>query len=349
LRIDLLDPAAFRNYSSHPEHLRELIDGSPKKKTIIIDEVQKIPALLDIVHSLIEEKRGLQFILTGSSARKLKRTGVDLLAGRAVMRTLHPFIAAELDKLFSLKKALQIGTLPLVMAAPESEDVLKTYAALYLKEEVQMEGLVRNIGNFSRFLETISFSHASVLNIANVSRESQIERKTAQSYVDITKDLLLSFDIPVFTKRAKRKLSSHSKFYFFDAGIFRSLRPKGHLDRPGEIEGAVLEGLVAQHLRAWIAYCSNDISLYFWRTRSGLEVDFIIYGAKEFTAIEVKNTYKIRPEDLKALRAFKQEYPKAQALFLYRGLERLKKQDILCLPIEEFLMNLRPGKSIVSL
>lgn len=348
LRIDLLDPAVFRNFSAHPEYLRELINGNPKKKTIIIDEIQKVPVLLDIVHSLIEEKRGLQFILTGSSARKLKHTGVDLLAGRALMRTLHPFMAAELDKLFSLKKALEIGTLPLVIAATEPEDVLKTYAALYLKEEVQMEGLVRNIGNFSRFLEAISFSHAAVLNISNVARDCQIERKTAQGYVDITKDLLLSFDIPVFTKRTKRKLSSHSKFYFFDTGVFRSLRPKGHLDRPGEIQGAALEGLVAQHLRAWIAYSSNDNNLYFWRTRSGLEVDFVIYGAKKFIAIEVKNTNKIRPEDLKALHAFKQEYPKANALFLYRGSERLKKQDILCLPVQEFLLNLKPENQLRS-
>lgn len=346
LRLDLLKSDMFRTYSAHPEKLRELVLGNPRQKVIIIDEVQKIPELLDVVHSLIEEKYNLQFILTGSSARKLKRTGVDLLAGRAVMRTLHPFMAAELGSFFNLEKSLQIGTLPLIVASENPQDVLQTYAALYLKEEVQMEGLVRNIGNFARFLEAVSFSHASVLNISNAARECEIERKIIENYISIAEDLLLAYRVPVFAKRAKRKTISHPKFYFFDAGVFRSLRPSGPLDRPQEIEGAALEGLIAQHMRAWIAYQEQKNQLYFWRTYSGIEVDFIIYGAENFIAIEVKNSNKIRIEDLRGLKLFKDEYPKSTALLLYRGTERLKKDDIWCLPVAEFLANLKPGQPI---
>ncbi|MFH1713195.1 MAG: DUF4143 domain-containing protein [Candidatus Jacksonbacteria bacterium] len=346
LRLDLLQPDIFRTYSAHPEQFRELVLGNPQKRTIIIDEVQKIPELLDVVHSLIEEKSDLQFVLTGSSARKLKRTGVDLLAGRAVLRTLHPFMAAELGTVFNLEKSLQIGALPLVLAAKNPPDVLQTYAALYLKEEVQMEGLVRNIGNFARFLEAVSFSHASVLNISNVARECEIERKIIENYISIAEDLLLAYRVPVFAKRTKRKIISHPKFYFFDAGVFRSLRPVGPLDRVQEIDGAALEGLVAQHLRAWLAYTEQKNQLYFWRTHSGAEVDFIIYGAENFMAIEIKNSNKIRVEDLRGLRLFKNEYPKSQTLLLYRGNERLKKGDIWCVPCAEFLANLKPGQTI---
>ncbi len=346
LRIDLLQPDLFRTFSAKPEYLREMVLGNPQKQTIVIDEIQKVPALLSLVHSLIEEKRPLQFILTGSSARNLKRSGVDLLAGRAVIRSLHPFMVAELEKRFSLEEALKIGLLPLVVDSQNPNDVLKTYAALYLREEVQMEGLVRNIGNFSRFLEAISFSHASLLNITNVSRECEVQRKVVEGYVEILEDLLLSFRLYPFTKRAQRAVVAHPKFYFFDAGVFRSLRPAGSLDRPEEIDGHALEGLVAQHLRAWIAYTETSQELYFWRTRSGLEVDFIVYGPETLWGIEVKNTGRVRPQDLRALRAFQEDYPNGKTLLLYRGKERLKQHGIFCIPCEEFLRQLRPNSEL---
>lgn len=342
VRIDLLEPDIFRTYSARPERLRELVSGSRDKKVVVIDEIQKVPALLSAVHALIEQRRDLRFVMTGSSARKVKGTGVDLLAGRAVLRSMHPFMAAELGEAFSLKEALQIGLLPLVVAATDPQDVLRSYAALYLREEVQMEGLVRKIGDFSRFLEAISFSHASVLNVSNVAREGQVGRKVVESYVGILEDLLLAFRVPMFAKRAKRALSAKPKFYFFDAGVFRSLRPRGPLDRPEEIEGHALEGLVAQHLRAWIAYGGEPYDLGFWRTRSGVEVDFIVYGPGGFWAIEVKGTARLRPSDLRSLRAFREDYPQSKGLLLYRGTERLLRSDILCVPCEEFLRQLRP-------
>ena len=344
LYIDLLDPETFRSFSAYPERLREILLAAPDKRTIVIDEIQKVPQLLSLIHSLIEKKAGWQFVLTGSSSRKLKRAGVDLLAGRALLHSLHPFMAAEVGDHFSFDNALQEGLLPLVLDSPDPGQVLKTYAALYVREEVQMEGLVRNIGNFSRFLEGISFSHASLVNISNIARECEVERKVVEGYVSILEDLLLGYRVRVFTKRVKRALVAHPKFYLFDAGVYRSIRPKGPLDRPEEIEGHALEGLVAQHLRAWIDYSKSDFSLHFWRTRSGVEVDFVVYGSEGLFAIEVKNSVHIHPQDLRPLKAFKQDYPESRAYLLYRGKDRLAKSDILCIPCAEFLEQLRPGQ-----
>ena len=348
LWIDLLQPDIFRSYSARPERLREVVLGNLDKKVVVIDEIQKVPQLLDVVHSLIERKLKIQFILTGSSARKLKRTGVDLLAGRAIKKTFHPFMAVELGNKFNIDKALQHGLLPLVVASDNPKEVLKTYVALYICEEVQMEGLVRNIGGFSRFLEAISFSHGSVLNISNVARECEVERKTVEGYIAILEDLLLAFRIPVFSKHAKRKVISHPKFYYFDTGVYRSLRPYGPLDKPQDIEGCALEGLVAQHLLAWTSYRQKRNRIYFWRTPSGSEVDFIVYGEDVFWAIEVKNTTRLRPEDLRSINNFKEEYPECKAFFLYRGKERLKKEKVFCMPCEEFLLNLTPNRNKIS-
>ncbi len=338
--IDLLEADTFRNYSAHPERLREIVLADPRLKTIVIDEIQKIPQLLPEAHGLIERKLGKQFILTGSSSRKLKRVGVDLLAGRALVHTLHPFMAIELKMLFDLGKALQIGLIPLIVQSQEPEKALKAYVSLYVREEVHLEGLVRNIGNFSRFLEAISFSHGSILNVSNVARECQVERKVVEAYIGILEDLLLAYRIPVFIKKAKRVPTQHPKFYFFDAGMFRALRPSGPLDKPGEIEGAALEGLIAQHLLAWNAYRGGKNQIYFWRTPSGTEVDFIVYGKDIFWAIEVKNSQKVRDEDLRVLKAFKTDYPQSKLFLIYRGKEKLLKDGISCIPCEDFLKSL---------
>jgi predicted AAA+ superfamily ATPase len=346
LRVDLLEPDTLRRFSARPERLLELVHGSHGNKSIVIDEVQKVPALLPAVHALIEEKKGWRFVLTGSSARKLKRAGVDLLAGRALLRRLYPFMAAELGERFDLARALRFGMLPLLHGEADPAAVLSSYAALYLREEVQYEGLTRAIGDFARFLEAASFSHASVLNVSNVARECEVERKVVQSYFGILEDLMLAHSLPVFTKRARRELASHGKFYFFDAGVLRTLRPAGPLDRPGEIEGQALEGLVAQHLMAWSGYSSRPAGIYFWRTRSGVEVDFVVYGEAGLWAIEVKNTAHVRPADLTGLRAFREDYPTARSFLLYRGRERLDREGILCLPVEEFLLQLRPDRRL---
>ncbi len=348
LAIDLLRPDVYRQLQARPERLLELVAGAPATRQVILDEVQRIPELLTVVHALIE-RGGLpqQFILTGSSARKLRRGGVDLLAGRALYQTLHPFMAAELSA-FSLEQALQQGLLPLVVAAPEPDATLAAYATLYLEEEVKTEGWTRNAGNFARFLEAVSFSHGAVLNLSAVARECQVERKTAAGYAEILEDLLLAFRVPVFTRRARRAVAAHPKFYLFDAGVYRSLRPRGPLDRVEEIEGCALEGLVAQHLRAWIAYAGGDSKLSYWRTRAGVEVDFVVYGASGFWALEVKNSKTVRAQDLRGLRAFQADYPESTAALLYRGDETLRKDDIWCFPAATFLRQLRPNQPLIS-
>jgi predicted AAA+ superfamily ATPase len=347
LWLDLLQPELERSLLSRPEMLLEMIEAEPHKKTIVIDEVQKVPVLLNVVHMVIEKKEGYQFILTGSSARKLKRTGANLLGGRAYKKTLHPLMASELGLDFNLEKALSRGMLPLLIHAHDPRSSLEGYISLYLKEEIQAEGLVRNLEQFSRFLDVISFSHGALLNTTNIARESEIKRSTVNNYIAILEELLLSFQVPVFEKRAARHLTSHPKFYLFDSGVFHVLRPKGPLDRPQEIDGAALEGLVAQHLIAWCDYSRQQAAVYFWRTRSDLEVDFVVYGESTFCAIEVKNAKKVSPHDLKGLQAFLSDYPEAQALFLYRGNEKLKIDNILCLPVIDFLRGLIPDKPLL--
>lgn len=342
LRVDLLDPATLRRFSAQPERLRELVEANPGRKQVFIDEIQKLPELLEVVHLLIDRRSGHQFVMTGSSARKLRRGWINLLGGRAAEKHMHPYMAAELGDRFALDVALRRGMLPVVWAAHDPDAILSAYNGLYLREEVQMEGLVRNVGAFARFLEAMSFSQGSVLNLAAVARDCEVKRKTAEGYLEILEDLLLGFRLDVFTRRAKRALASHPKFYYFDAGVFRANRPSGPLDSAAEIDGAALEGLVAQHLRAWCAYGRERHDLYYWQTRSQVEVDFVVYGASGIYAVEVKNATRVRPEDVHALVSFGEDYPQSQRFLLYRGKQRINLDGILCVPCEEFLLALRP-------
>ena len=347
--INLLEADVRRTLTARPESLVDIVDANADHKTFIIDEIQRVPALLDTVHDLIEKRRNLRFILTGSSARKLKRSqSADLLGGRAVKCLCHPFIASEMGDDFKLDDALRLGMVPLVRYPIEQtpEAVLKTYLDLYLQEEIVNEGVVRKLDAFSRFLETASFSHGSVLSASAIAREAGVKRPTVDAYFEILEEMLVTSRLPVFSKRAKRAVVAHQKFYFFDAGVFRALRPQGPLDRPEEIDGMALEGLVHQHLRAWLDYSGERNALYFWRTRSGTEVDFVVYTPKEFVAIEVKNTSKIKNEDLAGIRAFRQDYPECRTLILYRGRQQLLIDGILAVPVERFLKGIIPNQPL---
>lgn len=350
LVVDLLRPEVYRSLTARPERLRELVGGAPPGSDIVVDEIQRVPELLNVVHALMESGGGYRFVLTGSSARKLRRGGVNLLGGRAAMRSMHPFMAGEMGAgdvseagpRIDLDTCLGLGTVPSVVSAQDPESALAAYAALYVEQEVRAEGLARNIGSFSRFLEAAAFSHGAVLNVSAIARECETSRTTVAGYLELLEDLLLAFRLPVFTRRAKRRLVAHPKFFYFDCGLFGSLRPKGPLDRPAEIDGPALEGLVAQHLRAWLAYSGNDGRLYHWRTRSGAEVDFVIYGSGGMWGFEVKNADRVRPEDLRGLASFGDEYPEARRVLLYRGADRLAVGEVLCLPVWDFLARLDP-------
>lgn len=345
LRIDLLDPATFRELGTRPEALRERLLALPRGDVVVIDEVQRVPALLDVVQQFHGERKDLRFVLTGSSTRKLKQAGVNLLGGRASLCTLHPFMACELGKRFELSKALLHGLLPLVVSSENPANTLRAYLALYVQQEVQQKGRVRDVAGFLRFLEAMSFSHGSLLNVSNVARECMVERRVAQTFVEVLEDLLLATRLMPFTKRAQRATVQGAKFYFFDCGVFRTARPRGPSDSASELDGPALEGLVLQHLRAWNAYRGDPNKLSYWRTRHGVEVDFIVWGPDGFWAIEVKNSARPHARDLSGLKAFREEFPDCTPILLHRGRNPSKIDSIDCLPVGEFLLGIDPATS----
>ena len=336
--LDLLDSGLYTELLAQPARIRNYI-STDRKRWIVIDEVQRIPELLNEVHRLIEDQQ-LRFILTGSSARSLRKRGVNLLAGRALTYSMHPLTSVELGTDFELSHFLDYGGLPSVMQEAAPKAYLESYVSTYLREEIQQEGLTRNLGAFSRFLEAASFSQGQVLNISAVSRECAIERKVVENYFGILDDLLLSCRLPVFTKKAKRKMVQHQKFYFFDVGVYQTLRPRGPLDRPSEIDGAALETLFLQELIAYNAYLDLGYRLFYWRTQAGREVDFVLYGEKGIKAFEVKLAAKVRKEDTKGLKAFLADYPMAKAYLIYCGERAMRDDGIEILPIEACLPGL---------
>lgn len=338
--IDLLEAEVYRSLLAQPERLGEWIPKEKRRLPIILDEVQKIPALLDEVHRLIEKEK-FSFVLSGSNARKLKRGGANLLAGRAYTFELFPLTAYELGKDFSLEKSLRWGHLPLAVTSENPKRFLNAYINTYLKEEIQLEGLTRNLPNFARFLQVASFSQGAPLVVANVAQEASIERKVVEDYFAILRDLLLAFEVPVFAKRKKRELISKKKFFFFDVGVFQVLRPKGPLDLPQEIAGPALETLILQEVRAMNAYLETDYEMSYWHTRNHLEVDLILYGPKGFLALEIKASARVRPSDLEGLREFSRDFPEAQRGFVYLGSERRMFEGIAIIPAGDFLKNLQ--------
>ena len=338
LWIDLLDEATFLELAGHAERLGPMA-AAARSKVIVIDEVQKLPALLDEVHRLIETAR-LRFVLTGSSARKLRRSGANLLAGRARTITMHPFTPAELGTKFDLAHAIRYGLLPTPWVDDDPDAYLKSYVGTYLREEVQQEALVRNIAGFRRFLEAASFSQGHVLNMQAVAADCGINRKTVETHFDLLEDLLLAVRIPVFQRRARRRLTAHPKFFLFDAGVYRALRPRGPLDAPEEIEGAAIETLLFQVLRAENANRDLGYEIYFWRTADDREVDLVMYGERGLHAFEIKRSSRFREADLASLQLFCNDYPEARGHFLYGGDRRYRFDRIEVLPLEEALVTM---------
>lgn len=338
--LDLLEAELFNDLLANPQRLENFI---PKdfNDWVIIDEVQRVPELLNEIHRLIEKKK-YKFILTGSSARKIRRKGVNLLAGRALSYHLYPLTAVELADSFDLNHSLGYGHLPCVYTEQNPKAYLESYVKAYLEEEVRQEGFTRNLSAFSRFLEAASFSQGSVLNISSVARDCSIERKVVESYFTILEDLLIAYRIPVFSKRAKRRMASHPKFYFFDVGLYRTLRPAGPLDLPEEIGGYVFETLFLQELTAVNAYLRLGYNIYYWMTSNNIEVDFVLYGDKGIKAFEIKRTARISSSMLKGLRAFHKDYPGAKMYFIYGGERRLREGGIEILPLKNALKEL-PG------
>jgi len=336
--IDLLEAELFNDLTANPQRLGNFIPRD-FRGWIVVDEVQRVPDLLHEVHRLIESKK-LHFVLTGSSARKLRRKGPNLLAGRALTFSMHPLTAVELGNDFSLDHSLKYGQLPAAYVEGDPKRYLEAYVKTYLEEEVRQEGLTRNLSAFARFLEAASFSQGSVLNISSVARECHVERKTVESYFSVIEDLMIAYRIPVFSRRAKRRLAAHPKFYFFDAGVYRTLRPMGPLDSPEEIEGITLETLFLQEIMALNSALDLGYQIHYWRTSNGREVDFVLYGPRGLLAFEIKRTARVTPAMLGGLNSFLNDYPMAKAHFVYMGSRLMHEGRISIVPAEQAFRNL---------
>lgn len=330
--LDLLESGLFTRLLADPGRLEQYI---PRDYTgfVVIDEVQRIPELLNEAHRLIES-RAMKFVLTGSSARKLRRGGYNLLAGRALTYQMHPLTALEMGADFEAREAAVRGMLPLAQSADYAE-YLQSYVRTYLEQEILQEGLTRNLAAFSRFLEAASFSQGQPLNVASVAREAAVDRKVVEGYFEILKDLLIAYSLPSFTKRAKRRLVAHPKFYFFDPGLYRAIRPMGPYDTPQEVGGLSLETLVCQQLTAVNDLLRLEYTLYYFRTAEGVEVDFVLYGKRGIKAIEVKASERFQENMLAGLKRFQADYPEAELFLLYGGNRKMYVEDVTVLPVQK--------------
>lgn len=311
---NLLDSNVFVALSRRPSRIREeLVEGT---RLVVIDEIQKLPILLDEVQLMMDERK-TRFLLTGSSARKLRRGGGNLLGGRARTVVLHPFVSQELGEL-DLMRALRFGLLPPVHFSERPEAEMADYIGTYLKDEVAAEGLTRNVPAFSRFLEVAALCNGRQVNYTNISNDAQVARTTVQEYFEILKDTLLAFELPAWQKSVKRKPVQVHKFYFFDVGVAHGLRGGGPLRERSPEFGAAFESFIFQELRAYADYRlgAAQTPLHYWRSKSGFEVDFIL---SDRTAVEAKASANVSTQDLKGLFALAEE----------RKLERL-----LCVSLE---------------
>ena len=305
---NLLDQALFVRLSQNPGLIREAL--VPETTVVVIDEIQKMPDLLNEVHLMIEE-HGVRFLLTGSSARSLRRKGVNLLGGRARSRTLHPFVRAELGEQFNLARALEYGLLPSIYFSDAPREDLAAYAGDYLKEEVAAEAVVRNIGAFSRFLEVAALGHGEMINFSNLASDAQVPVSTVREYYAILKDTFIAHEVPAFSGTAKRKAVSTAKYYLFDIGLARHLQGRRGL-APGTPEyGSAFESYIFQEIKA---FCDHHLleTPRYWRSKSGFEVDFLFADI----AVEVKAKRVVGARDLRGLRALREESLFAQHLLV---------------------------------
>ncbi len=347
-RVDLLLEREFVRFVRDPGRFAKEVEALPAKSWIVVDEVQRLPALLDEVQSLIA-RRGARyrFALTGSSARKLRRGGANLLPGRAINRRFFPLTAAELGNAFRLEHALRFGTLPAVWSArleADRIDLLEAYVENYVAQEIRQEAVVKNLDSFSRFLEVAATVNAQVVNVSGVSRDAAVARPTVQGYFEVLVDTLIGSWLPAWRPRAKVKEIAHAKFYFFDPGVVRALARRTHEPLADEERGHLLETYVLHELRAWIDRGGTGGELSYWRTPHGSEVDFVWTRGARSVGIEVKAATKWRREDGAALVELAETKRIQRAFGVYRGEQALKIGKLLVLPVEEFLRRLAAGE-----
>ncbi|UCG81762.1 MAG: ATP-binding protein [Desulfobacterales bacterium] len=346
LVYDFLQTELFLDLSRQPWLLRERLIAKSESalgSPVILDEVQKVPQILDEVHWLIENK-GIRFILCGSSARKLKRGKANLLGGRAWRYEMFPLVSAELEEL-DLKKILNRGMIPDHYTRDDYKKALRAYTQDYLKEEVFDEGLTRNIPAFSRFFDAMGYSHGELTNYSNIARECGVDSKTVKEYYQILIDTLLGRMIAPFKKRQNRQVISRtSKFYLFDVGVAGSITKQHIEEEKGELFGKAFEHFILMELCAYNSYNDLDYEINFWRTKSGLEVDFVLGGGE--VAIEVKGTKRIDRRDLRPLKIFIDEYSPRKSVVVCNEREERVHNKIRIMHWRKFLYDLWEGKII---
>jgi len=310
--FDLLQTDVLNRFRQRPALLRESLEQANGGSLVIIDEIQQIPELLNEIHWLITNRQ-IRFILCGSSARKLKRQGVNTLGGRAVPQYLFPFVSCEIPD-FNIDRAVNNGMIPRHYMKENPTSLLKAYVGVYLREEIQAESLVRNLTGFSRFLEIAAMTDGEMVNYLNIASDCGVSANTVKEYFQILEDTLVGYMIPAFTKKAKRKVVQSPRFYLFDVGVTNYLLGRTNLRRGTTDYGHAFEHVVIQELVAYLNYTDNPNKLSYWRTYTQVEVDVILGDAK--VAIEIKSAEEVLPKHLKGLKSFADEHPDCRRIIV---------------------------------
>lgn len=342
--VDLLHHDTFLRFSKDPSQFRREAEARIARgaRTVFVDEVQKIPALLDEIHGLIERHR-TRFLLTGSSARKLRRGGTNLLAGRAVTRRLHPLTLGEQGDLFDLRRTLRLGSLPAVVTSPDDDavDLLRSYAETYLKEEVQAEALVRNLGGFARFLEIAAAQSGEILNYSAVGRDASLATRTVQEYYRILEDTLIGFRLEPWRRSPRARLVGHPRFYLFDPGVTNALNRRLTAAPDPMLEGRLFEQWIVLEVARAIDYAGSEARLFYWRTHVGAEVDLLLEKhGRLILAVEIKAGSRVGGSDLSGLRSFGEAHPKVPRAVVCRAAEEHEVGGISVVPYRRFLERL---------
>ena len=336
---DLLDPELRKFFKRNPNALKEALQDKPAGTLVIIDEIQKVPELLDIVHSLMVDN-GLWFILSGSSARKLKKSVANTLGGRAIPETLYPLVWPEVTD-FQLDRAVQNGMIPRHYMVPDATKRLKGYVEVYLNEEIREEGEVRELDAFERFMEVAAFSDGEMLNYSNIASDCGVSVKTVQSYFQILYDTLIGHEIPAYRNAVKRKIVQAPRFYYFDVGLANYLMGRHSLKRGTDDYGHAFEHLVMQEIIAYKGYNDKQDVISYWRTYDKKEVDAVIGDAK--VAIEIKSSEQVKTKYKAGLRAFKEEHPDCRLILVSLEAVTRKAEDIEMIYVLDFFKMLWNG------
>lgn len=341
---DLLDTSEALRLTREPGALyRELLDV-PKGSWVVIDEIQKVPALLDEVHRLIEG-RSLKFVLSGSSARKIRRGGANLLAGRALVESFFPLVSAELEFEVDLSAVLRYGSLPMAVTAMNPAPYLKTYVETYLDQEIRAEALTRNLGSFARFLEIAARQNGHVTNTSGIARDAAVSRTTVRTHFEILVDTLVGFWLPAWKLKAATKQVQQSKFFFFDPGVARALTGRQAYPPTPEEQGPLFETWIVHELRAFMSYTRRHYPLHFWRTYDGAEVDLVFETADGFVAIEVKAAKRWEKRFNRGLHRLRSELGSGTQCFgVYLGERSALWDDVRVMPALDFLKLLWNGE-----